>query len=152
MTVASEHRDDVCRSMPSPRLFSLDSRLLIRSVFSKGMETLLIETLLAARRAELLDEVWSEIKNTLAPDRMERTLEAWIRSHAISSGRRYCEMVEVSRFVEELDVAPLLSHAAAEAFRRSDELGIAERFKEEPDRFMEVIEYLDVRSRTRRRD
>jgi 3-hydroxyisobutyrate dehydrogenase len=122
---------------------------MIRSVFSKGMETLLIETLLAARRAGLLDEVWDEIKATLAPGRMERTLETWVRSHAISSERRYCEMLEVSRFLEELDVAPLLSRAAAETFRRSNELGMATAFEHEPDRFADVIEYLDLHSRSK---
>lgn len=122
---------------------------MIRSVFSKGMETLLIETLLAARRAGLLDEVWAEIKATLAPDRMERTLETWIRSHAISSERRYCEMLEVNRFLEELDLDPLLSRAAAEAFRRSNDLGMAAAFDHEPDSFTKVIEYLDVNCRPR---
>jgi 3-hydroxyisobutyrate dehydrogenase-like beta-hydroxyacid dehydrogenase len=125
---------------------------MIRSVFSKGMETLLIETLLAARRAGLFDEVWAEIKGTLAPERMERTLETWIRSHAISSERRYCEMLEVRRFLEELDVEPRLTGAAAETFRRSNDLGIAAAFDHEPDRFADVIEYLDLRSRNKRGD
>ena len=110
-------------------------------------ETLLIETLLAARRAGLLDEVWEEIKATLAPGRVERTLETWIRSHAISSERRYCEMLEVNGFLEELDVAPLLSRAAADTFRRSNELKMAAAFKTEPDHFNDVIEYLDLQSR-----
>jgi 3-hydroxyisobutyrate dehydrogenase len=122
---------------------------MIRSVFSKGMETLLIETLLAARRAGLLDEVWAEIQATLAPDRMERVLETWIRSHAVSSQRRYCEMLEVNGFLEELDLKPLLSRAAAEVFRRSNDLRISEAFLEEPDAFTDVIDYLDEQSRNR---
>jgi len=120
---------------------------MIRSVFSKGMETLLIEALVAARRADLLDEIWDEIKATLAAGRMERTLETWIRSHALSSGRRYCEMLEVNGYLEELDIAPLLSRAAAEMFRRSNELGIASAFKREPDAFADVIAYLDLQAR-----
>jgi 3-hydroxyisobutyrate dehydrogenase-like beta-hydroxyacid dehydrogenase len=116
---------------------------MIRSVFSKGMETLLIETLLSARRAGLLDDVWDEIRTTLAPDRMERTLETWIRSHAISSGRRYCEMLEVSRFLEELNVPPTLTRAAADVFRRSNESGFPAAFEQEPPHFQDVIDYLD---------
>ncbi|MEO7144266.1 MAG: DUF1932 domain-containing protein [Bryobacteraceae bacterium] len=118
---------------------------MIRSIFSKGMETLLIETLLSARRADLLDEVWDEIRETLAPDRMERTLETWIRSHALSSGRRYCEMLEVGRFLKELNVQPILTRAAADVFRRSNELGIAAGFEHEPERFTDVIDFLDSR-------
>jgi 3-hydroxyisobutyrate dehydrogenase-like beta-hydroxyacid dehydrogenase len=118
---------------------------MIRSVFSKGMETLLIEALLAARRADLLDDVWGEIKSMLAPDRMERTLETWIRSHAVSCERRCCEMLEVSRFLEELEVKPILSRAAAERFRLSNRLGIASAFEGEPARFTDVIEYLNTK-------
>ena len=120
---------------------------MIRSVFSKGMETLLVETLMAARRAGLLQEVWEEILATLSPGRMQRTLETWIRSHAVSSQRRYCEMLEVTRFLEELGIAPLLSRAAAGTFRRSNDLRLAEAFKQEPDRFTDVIDYLDQESR-----
>jgi 3-hydroxyisobutyrate dehydrogenase-like beta-hydroxyacid dehydrogenase len=118
---------------------------MIRSVFSKGMETLLIETLVSARRAGLLDQVWDEIRATLAPDRMEKMLETWIRSHAISSGRRYGEMQEVSRYLEELRVPPLITRAAAEMFRRSTELGIAGAFESEPQQFTDVIDFLAER-------
>ena len=124
---------------------------MIRSVFSKGMETLLIETLLAARRADLFDDVWAEIRGTLAPDRVQRTLETWIRTHAISSQRRYDEMLEVERFLEELDVDPLLTQAAAETFRRSNDLGLATAFDHEPECFADVIEYLDLQNRNKRR-
>lgn len=113
---------------------------MIRSVFSKGVETVLIETLVAARRAGIFDDIWREIRATLAKDGM---LETWIRSHAISSERRYCEMREVGRFLEDLGVEPMLTRAAAEVFRRSNESGIAARFTQEPERFAEVIEFLE---------
>src|SRR5207249_2061403 len=115
---------------------------MIRSVFSKGMETLLIETLVSARRAGLLNEVWAEIRQTLAPDRMELMLQTWIRSHAISSSRRFSEMQEVGRYLEELGVPPLITRAATETFRRSIELGIANAFEAEPRQFTDVIEFL----------
>ena len=129
----------------SPDVGRASAFKMIRSVFSKGMETLLIETLLSARRADLLDEVWDEILTTLAPDRMERTLETWIRSHAISSERRYCEMLEVNRFLEELKLQPILTRAAADIFRRSNDLGMPAAFEQEPAHFTDVIDYLDRR-------
>jgi 3-hydroxyisobutyrate dehydrogenase-like beta-hydroxyacid dehydrogenase len=119
---------------------------MIRSVFSKGMETLLIETLISARRAGLLNDIWNEIRETLAPDRMERTLQTWIRSHAVSCGRRLGEMQEVSRYLEELDVPPVITRAAAETFRRSIELGIGSAFESEPQHFTEVIDFLAKRA------
>ncbi len=120
---------------------------MIRSVFSKGLETLLVETLVAAKRAGLFDDVWREIRATLAKDGVERMLDTWIRSHAVSSERRYCEMREVTRFLESLGLDPLLTRAAAQVFRRSNELGIAARFKHEPERSAEVIEFLDSAAR-----
>jgi 3-hydroxyisobutyrate dehydrogenase-like beta-hydroxyacid dehydrogenase len=129
----------------SPEIGRASAFKMIRSVFSKGMETLLIETLLSARRADLLDEVWDEIRTTLAPDRMERTLETWICSHAISSERRYCEMLEVNRFLEELKLEPILARAAADVFHRSNQLGMPAAFEREPAQFTDVIDYLDRR-------
>jgi 3-hydroxyisobutyrate dehydrogenase-like beta-hydroxyacid dehydrogenase len=122
---------------------------MIRSVFSKGMETLLIETLVSAKRAGLLDEVWREIRDTLAPDRMERMLETWIRSHAVSSNRRYHEMLEVGQYLEELNMPPVVTRAAADVFRRSTELGIAAAFEREPDRFTDVIDFLASKMKSR---
>ena len=75
-------------------------------------------------------------------------METWIRSHAVSSERRYCEMLEVNGYLEELEMRPLLGRAAAEMFRRSNELRIAAAFKGEPERFEDVIEYLEMQSRS----
>jgi 3-hydroxyisobutyrate dehydrogenase-like beta-hydroxyacid dehydrogenase len=119
---------------------------MIRTVFSKGMETLLIETLVSARRAGLLEEIWAEILQTLAPDRMQRMLQTWIRSHAISAHRRMKEMQEVSRYLENLHVQPPIATAAAETFRRSVELGIASAFEAEPQPFTDVIDFLAERA------
>ncbi len=127
----------------SPEIGPASAFKMIRSVFSKGMETLLIETLRSARRADVMDEIWAEIVETLAPDKMERMLETWVRSHAVSSGRRYHEMIEVSRYLEELEVPPVVTQAAAEVFRRSNGLGIAAAFQTEPERFIDVIDFLN---------
>ncbi len=116
---------------------------MVRSVFSKGVETVLIETLVAARRTGIFDDIWQEIRATLAKDGVERMLETWIRSHAVSSERRYCEMREVGGFLEGLGLEPVLTRAAAEVFRRSNEAGIARHFNREPERFAEVIEFLE---------
>jgi 3-hydroxyisobutyrate dehydrogenase-like beta-hydroxyacid dehydrogenase len=119
---------------------------LLRSVFSKGMETLLIEALVAARRAELFEEIWQEIRTTLAKDSLERMLETWIRSHAVSSERRYFEMQEVSRFLRQLGVDPIVTRSTVELFHRSNEMGIAGHFASgEPEHFADVIEFITNR-------
>jgi 3-hydroxyisobutyrate dehydrogenase-like beta-hydroxyacid dehydrogenase len=119
---------------------------LLRSVFSKGMETLLIETLVAARRAGLFDEVWQEIRTTLAKESVERMLETWIRSHAVSSERRFYEMQEVSRFLRELGVDPIVTRSTVELFGRSNQMGIAGQFASgEPEQFADVIDFITDR-------
>lgn len=115
---------------------------MIRSIFSKGMEALLIETLVAARRSGMFEEIWSEVTSTLAKDGVERMLETWIRSHAVSSERRYCEMREVTAFLEDLGVGTVLTRATTEVFRRSNDSAIADRFPVEPERVTEVIDFL----------
>ena len=118
---------------------------MVRSVFSKGMETLLIETLVSAQRAGVRDEIWREILATLAPDRMPRMLQTWIRSHAVSSERRYHEMLGVAEFLKELQVSPVMTGATVEVFKRSNQLGIAESFEKEPEQFTDVIDFLSSR-------
>lgn len=116
---------------------------MLRSIFSKGIEAVLVETLVAACRAGLLDEVWEEILATLSTGNAKRTLESWIRSHALSAQRRRHEMQEVSRFLEEICIQLVLPRAAGEVFARSFELGIAKAFPQEPESFREVIEFLE---------
>jgi 3-hydroxyisobutyrate dehydrogenase-like beta-hydroxyacid dehydrogenase len=125
---------------------------MLRSIFSKGMEAVLIETFVAARRAGLMDEIWDEIQTTLAAGKVEGTFETWIRSHAHSAERRCFEMQEVNRFLEDIGVPAVLPHAARQVFARSVELGIADAFPQEPDSFREVIEYLERETGDRRQE
>jgi 3-hydroxyisobutyrate dehydrogenase-like beta-hydroxyacid dehydrogenase len=116
---------------------------LLRSVFSKGMECLLIESLVAARRAGLFEEVWQEIRTTLPGDGVQRMLETWIRSHAVSSERRYIEMQEVNRFLVELEADPIVTCSVVELFRRSSEMAIGDHFAGgEPHCLADVVDFI----------
>jgi hypothetical protein len=116
---------------------------MLRSIFSKGIEAVVVETLVAARRAGLLDDIWEEIRTTLSTGKVEDTFEAWIRSHARSAQRRCREMQEVSQFLEEIGIRPLLPRASGQVFGRSYELGVSKAFPLEPESFGDVIEYLE---------
>jgi 3-hydroxyisobutyrate dehydrogenase len=121
---------------------------MLRSIFSKGMEAVLVETLVAARRAGLLDEIWEEIQTTLSAGKVEDTLQTWIRSHPRSAQRRCHEMQEVSGFLEEIGIQPVLPRASAQVFARSLELAASDAFLQEPESFREVIEYLEQQQAT----
>ena len=127
----------------SPEIGRASAFKMLRSIFSKGMEAVLVETLVAARRAGLLDEIWEEIRTTLSTGNVEDTLETWIRSHACSAQRRSHEMQEVSQFLEEIGMQPVLPRAFGQIFARSLGLGVSDAFPQEPESFREVIEYLE---------
>ena len=132
----------------SPEIGRASAFKMLRSIFSKGMEAVLVETLVAACRAGLLDEIWEEIRTTLSKGNVEDTLETWIRSHARSAQRRCHEMQEVSQFLEEIGIQPVLPRAFGQVFARSLELGVSDAFLQDPESFREVIEYLEHQQAT----
>ncbi len=132
----------------SPEIGRASAFKMLRSIFSKGMEAVLVETLVAACRAGLLDEIWEEIRTTLSTGNVEDTLETWIRSHACSAQRRSHEMQEVSQFLEEIGIQPVLPRALGQIFARSLGLGVSDAFPQEPESFREVIEYLEHQQAT----
>ncbi len=87
---------------------------MCRSVMIKGMEALITESLLTARRLGVEDDVLASLGETLpVPD-----WEAFARymiSRSLQHGRRRAEeMREVARTVSEANVAPLMSSSIAE--------------------------------------
>ena len=127
----------------SPEIGRASAFKMLRSIFSKGIEAVLVETLVAARRAGLLDEIWEEIRTTLAAGEVEGTLQTWVRSHARSARRRYHEMQEVSQFLDEIGIEAVLPQASGQVFARSFELGVSDALPQQPASFREVIEYLE---------
>ena len=116
---------------------------LLRSVFSKGMEALLLETLLAARRAGVADDVWREIVGTLEEKPFSEVGANWMRTHGTAHARRYHEVVQVEELLRELGVEPLITHGTAAFFERSTRLSLAEKFEASPKGPEEVLGALD---------
>jgi 3-hydroxyisobutyrate dehydrogenase-like beta-hydroxyacid dehydrogenase len=116
---------------------------LLRSVFSKGMEALLLETLLAARRAGVADDVWREIVETLEERPFSDVGANWMRTHGTAHARRYHEVVQVEELLRELGVEPLITRGTAALFERSTRLCLAKQFKTPPSGPEEVLGALD---------
>lgn len=132
----------------SPEIGRASTFKMLRSIFSKGIEAVLVETLMAAKRAELLSDIWEEIRATLSTGNAEDTFQTWIRSHPRSAQRRGYEMQQVSQFLEDIGIRPMLARASGQLFARSFELGVADAFSQEPESFREVIEYLEQQQAT----
>jgi 3-hydroxyisobutyrate dehydrogenase-like beta-hydroxyacid dehydrogenase len=116
---------------------------LLRSVFSKGMEALLLESLLAARRAGVEDDIWREIITTLDERPFAEVGGNWMRTHGSAHARRYHEMVQVEELLRELDLEPLLTAATTRFFERSTHLALSRSLQKRPDKPEEVVAALD---------
>ena len=117
---------------------------MLRSVFSKGIEALLVECLLAGRRAGVEDDLWREIVATLDAASFEEVGGNWVRTHATAHARRYHEMVQVQALLKEIGVDAPMTAATVALFERSGHVGLKDRFPAPPKSATEVIAALDA--------
>jgi 3-hydroxyisobutyrate dehydrogenase-like beta-hydroxyacid dehydrogenase len=92
---------------------------MLRSVFSKGMEALLIEFLVSAERAGIRDDLWSEVVNLFSTQPFEKVALNWVRSHSGAHGRRREEVKQVVGVLRSLGVEPTMTSAAQRVFEQS---------------------------------
>lgn len=118
---------------------------MLRSVFSKGLEALLVETLLAGRRAGVADDLWREIVETIDAASFAEVGGNWVRTHATAHPRRYHEMVQVARLLDELGVDAPMTKATVALFERSTRAGLAQAFASTPAAPGDVVAALEAR-------
>lgn len=121
---------------------------LMRSVFSKGLEALLVECLLAGRRAGVGDDLWREIVSTIDAKSFEEVGGNWVRTHGTAHARRWHEMVEVAALLRELGVDAPMTDATVALFDRSTRAGLGKAFASPPATHFEVIAALEQRLAT----
>jgi 3-hydroxyisobutyrate dehydrogenase-like beta-hydroxyacid dehydrogenase len=117
---------------------------MLRSVFSKGLEALLVECLLASRRAGVEQDLWREIVATLDAASFEEVGGNWVRTHGTAHARRYHEMVQVDALLREMGIDAPMTAATVALFERSGRVGLKERFATAPASATEVIAALDA--------
>lgn len=115
---------------------------MIRSVFSKGVETLLIEMMVAGKKAGLYDEIWNDITDFMSQKPFRTIGEDWVATHAAASVRRQAEMEQVEETLRGLGVEPFMSAASVEVFKRSNERDISAHFSHGADRAEDVIDFI----------
>jgi 3-hydroxyisobutyrate dehydrogenase-like beta-hydroxyacid dehydrogenase len=97
---------------------------MLRSIFSKGMEALLIEFLVAGERAGMRDDLWSEVSGLFANQSFDKVALNWVRTHGGAHGRRYHEVRQVAEVLRGLGIEPTITSATERFFERSGRLGI----------------------------
>jgi 3-hydroxyisobutyrate dehydrogenase-like beta-hydroxyacid dehydrogenase len=127
----------------SPKIGEASQVKMIRSVFSKGIECLLLEMLIAGRRADVAEYLWNDIVDFMTKNSFERVAENWIRTHPVAFKRRYHEMVQVVETLKEMGVEPLMTEGTKDFFKRSCALGLEKAFKTKPESFWDVPNYLE---------
>jgi 3-hydroxyisobutyrate dehydrogenase-like beta-hydroxyacid dehydrogenase len=119
---------------------------LLRSVYMKGRDALVVETLLAARRCGLEERLVASIEGPGERVSFADLSDRVLRSLAIHAGRRAEELDSSADVVRETGIEPLLAPAAAATLRRVAEAGVREAFGgERPESGAEVLALLDER-------
>jgi 3-hydroxyisobutyrate dehydrogenase-like beta-hydroxyacid dehydrogenase len=127
----------------SPRIGESSLVKMIRSVFSKGVECLLLEMLVAAKRAGVEEHLWKDIVDFMTRHPFENVAENWIRTHPLAYERRYHEMVQVIETLEEIRIEPLMTRATRDFFERSRQMRLGDHFAGKPADFREVTHLLE---------
>lgn len=128
-----------------PDIGKASSFKMLRSVFSKGLEALLVECLLAGRRAGVADDLWREIVATLDAASFEQVGGNWVRTHGTAHHRRYHEMVQVAGMLRDMGVDAPMTEGTVALFERSTRLDLKASFPSTPAAAGDVVAALEER-------
>ena len=127
-----------CRQIGKASMFKM-----LRSIFSKGVEVLLLEMLVAAKRADIDKDLWEDITRFMTSKPFDKIGDNWMRSHAVAHERRYYEMLQVVETMKELNIEPVMSERTAAYFKQSVDMDMGKSFPEKPESFYEVTKFID---------
>jgi 3-hydroxyisobutyrate dehydrogenase-like beta-hydroxyacid dehydrogenase len=117
---------------------------MLRSSFSKGLEALLLELLLAARKAGLEKELWQDVVvELMTKTPFERVATNWILTHPGACGRRHQEVANVTEVLRTLGADPRMAPATESFFARSASLDFRKTFSEKPSTVAEVLDFME---------
>lgn len=119
---------------------------LLRGVYLKGRDALIVEMMLAARRHGLADVVAASIDVPSERVPFTALAERVLCSLAVHAERRAAELAASSEVVRDAGIDPALTRAGADTLRGVTELGLAELFGgERPSDARAVLEAIDNR-------
>lgn len=127
----------------SPEIGKASMFKMLRSIFSKGLEGLILEFLIAGKRAGIEKDLWNDITRFMNANSFDQVASNWVQTHAVAYERRYHEMVQVGETMREIGVEPIMTSGTESFFKRSFSLSLRERFSEKPNSFEEVVEYME---------
>jgi len=124
----------------SEEIGKASSLKMLRSVFAKGVEALLLEMLVGAERCDLLEPLMDAIVKHMDGSSFQEIANTWITTNVIHADRRAEEMDHVIETLNELHVRPIMAEAVRDRLRKSSQSGLRDFFQgEKPDDYREVI-------------
>ena len=122
---------------------------MVRSVYTKGIEALLIEAFTAAQEYKIVDLTMENLAESMDGTAFEKRANVLLGKTAIHSARRIHEMEDVIKTLKSLGVDPIMSRATLENFIRIDRLGLNEYFSgETPQDYRQVLEAISLSKET----
>lgn len=120
---------------------------LIRGIYLKGRDALIVEMMLTARRYGVDETVAASIDGPGERVPFGALADRVLRSLAVHADRRATELAASSELVRAAGVDPTLTRSGARTLRRVAELGLAESFGDQrPDDAQAVLQAIDTRS------
>lgn len=118
---------------------------LLRSVYMKGRDALILEMLVAARRHGVEDAVLQSIGGPGEQVPFPELASRVVRSLALYSERRSAELTNAAELLADVDVEPLVTNAGAARLRWLADFDVRARFGDErPDDMQQVLQLVDA--------
>lgn len=115
---------------------------LIRSVLMKGLAGLLLETMEAARRRNILDEVIEDCSVTFNDIPFQKIIKRYVGGTAVHCERRIHEMKECLELLHEMGSSDRNTRNTIAMLRDMVKMGMPVKFTSEPDTIHPVIDAL----------
>ena len=112
---------------------------MFRSIFIKGMEALMVESMLAASEYRVEERVLASLRETFPTLDWEK-LSGYMIERVVSHGRRRAaEMREVAATLEGIGIEPLMAGATAARQQWVADLGVKERLGGKTEKRAELV-------------
>ncbi|MEA4816681.1 MAG: NAD(P)-binding domain-containing protein [Lachnospiraceae bacterium] len=116
---------------------------VIRSIFMKGFETVLVECMQASYSYEIVNEIWESILEFFDTKPMADIMTMFITTDAIHSGRRAEEMESIADLLKGRKIENTMSVAAIKKLKWVTSLEMGKEFgKEVPGEIYPVLDRL----------
>lgn len=111
----------------------------VRSIFTKGLSTLLFEVMASADQLNISEEIYESITSTMDKDDFGEIINRYIKSNVKHSQRREKEMKNVSEFLEYHHIEPVMTKATIEKLKNITQANLESKLRDKVDDWSTVI-------------